>query len=70
MGRADRLHCLFGEHGYEPGVNTGDDFAVDDRENVGRYIIGQALDGIRSVGSPHPIIHKFATDWLSATEEH
>jgi hypothetical protein len=50
-------------NGYEIGVNTGEQFNPKDQENVCKYIIGQALDGIDRVGAPHQIIHKFANDW-------
>lgn len=56
----------FADRGYEPGVNTGSEYRPDDRENTARYLIGQALDGVRTCGVPHPIFHKFAAEWLSA----
>jgi hypothetical protein len=31
-----------------------------------RWLIGQALDGVRSVGAPHGVIHKFAADLIRA----
>lgn len=53
----------FKNHGFNIGVNTGDDFNGEDAENFAKYLIGQALDGINSVGSPHQIIHKFTSNW-------
>lgn len=54
---------IFARAGYEPNVNVGDEYKPGDRENVGRWLIGQGLDGIRSVGSPHPILLDFADQW-------
>jgi hypothetical protein len=53
----------FTSNGYQIGVNTGEKFNAENHENVCKYIIGQALDGIDRIGSPHQIIHKFANDW-------
>lgn len=53
----------FSRAGFKSGANCGDEFNPDDRENVFRYIVGQALDGLESVGAIHGIIHKFAADW-------
>lgn len=50
--------------GFEPGANVGDAFKPDDRENVFRYIVGQALDCLKSVAI-HGIVHKFVDDWKS-----
>lgn len=49
----------FKAHGFLPGVNCGPDFKDGDRDNMVRYIIGQALSG----PSIHGIIHKFAAEW-------
>ena len=64
--KKDRLEVLdwFLSHGFEVGVNVGPAFDANDRENVARYIIGQALDGIQSMGCPHPVVSKFANEWL------
>lgn len=52
----------FHRHGYAAGANCGDAFHADDRDNVHRYIVGQALDGLASVAI-HGIVHKFVADW-------
>ncbi len=53
----------FRAHRFEPNVNIGADFDGNDRENYARYLIGQALDNLISVGAIHHIIHHFAADW-------
>lgn len=59
-----KVLTIFAEHGYQPGVNTGEEFNGEDRDNFARYIVGQALDGLqRDVGAIHQIVHKFADDW-------
>lgn len=55
----------FTSRGYEANVNCGDNFDADDRENVARWIIGQALSTLATVGAPHSIVHKFADEWLA-----
>jgi heme-degrading monooxygenase HmoA len=54
----------FTAHGFQPNVNCGADFKPDDRDNVFRWLVGQALDGLQSVAI-HGVIHKFAADWKS-----
>jgi hypothetical protein len=53
----------FARNGYHPNMNVGDAFDPEDRENVARYIVGQALDGLAKVGAIHPMACKFAADW-------
>jgi vacuolar-type H+-ATPase subunit I/STV1 len=38
---------VFMEHGYKPKVNRGKAFNEEDRDNVFRFIVGQALDDLR-----------------------
>ena len=60
----DVVLTTFAAHGYYPSVNCGKDFNENDRDNFARWLIGQALDGLRSeVGAIHQVIHKFADDW-------
>ena len=55
---------IFAEHGYQPGVNTGEAFNGEDRDNFAHYVVGQALDGLRGdVGAIHQVVHKFTDDW-------
>ena len=53
----------FKNQGFDIGVNTENDFNGEDAENFAKYLVGQALDGIKHVGAPHPIINKFVKDW-------
>lgn len=55
---------IFENHGYLPGVNTGENFNGEDKENFARYIIGQALLGLKSpIGRIHPVFIRFAREW-------
>jgi len=58
-----KIITTFSKNGFYANVNVGKDFIEDDRENVARYIIGQALDGFEQVGSPHPMLLTFAERW-------
>jgi len=49
----------FSKAGYTAGMNVGDKFNSKDQENYKGYIIGQALDGIATVGCPHQVLHTF-----------
>lgn len=60
--RGNTILCTFSKHGFKPSVNTGADFKPDDRDNVFRYLVGQALDGL-SGPAIHPILHKFVGEW-------
>lgn len=57
-----RIIEAFTSRGYEPNANCGEAFRADDRDNHFRWLVGQALDGLRSVAI-HPIVHKFAGEW-------
>ena len=52
----------FADHGWYPAVNCGETFNGDDRDNFVRWIVGQALDGLRTVAI-HSLVHKFADQW-------
>lgn len=54
---------LFEQHGYKEGVNTGNDFQEEDKENYARYIIGQCMSCLESVGAIHPVTHSFVERW-------
>lgn len=58
-----RIVEAFRSHGYEPNVNCGPAFDGNDADNFARYIIGQAMCGIRTVGSPHHLVCMFAAQW-------
>ena len=55
----------FHSAGYEPNVNTNDAYDADDKDNTFRYIVGQCLDGIARIGSPHPMCVQFIAEWLA-----
>jgi hypothetical protein len=59
----DTIVSWFEKHGYVAGANCGPDFRKGDRENEFRYLVGQALDGLKRGPSIHGIIHKFAAEW-------
>ena len=53
----------FERNGFEANVNCGDSFNSENEDNSGRWLIGQALDGIKTVGAIHGMFHSFARDW-------
>lgn len=53
---------VFRAHGFESSVNCGPDFDGEDRENMFRYLVGQAMAGLEGPAI-HPILHRFAADW-------
>jgi hypothetical protein len=55
---------VFAKAGYEPSMNVGDKFNGKDQENYKGYIIGQALNGIRSIGCPHQVLHTFTERYM------
>lgn len=54
--------AAFAANGFTPGMNTGKEYKDGDRNNMFRYLVGQALDGLQGPAI-HPIIHKFAAEW-------
>lgn len=61
--RRDTIVSHFEKAGYRSNVNYGDDFKPRDRDNVFRYLVGQALHGLKEGPAIHPILHKFAAEW-------
>jgi len=57
-----RILAAFEGAGFIVGANCGEAFRPDDRDNVFRWIVGQALDCLRSVAI-HGIVHKFVGEW-------
>ena len=49
--------------GYESGVNTDEDFNEKDSDNYARYIVGQAMANLETVGAIHPMVSVFANSW-------
>ena len=60
----DTILATFAEHGYLPGVNCGDDFVEDDKDNFGRWVIGTALGMLDcEVHAIHDMYHSPASKW-------
>jgi hypothetical protein len=49
----------FATAGYTAGMNCDDKSNEKDQENYKGYIIGNALDGIQTIGCPHQVLHHF-----------
>ncbi len=60
---AQEVFHAFRSQGFLPGANQGDAFNPCDRENVARFLIGSALEGLAFCGSIHPLIHRHARRW-------
>lgn len=67
--RKETILATFGAKGFRPNVNTGNAYKHGDRENMFRYLVGQALSGLETIGAIHSIIHKFADEWRALIEE-
>lgn len=52
-------------HGYMRGMNTWEDFNEKDAQNYAGYLVGQALEGLESIGAIHQVIHHFTNKWKS-----
>ena len=67
---AQRIVDGFTEHEYFAGVNCGEAFDGSDRDNYGRYLIGQALSFLsngnrRDWWGVHPVLKPHFEEWLS-----
>jgi hypothetical protein len=49
--------------GYEIGVNCGEAFDETSADNYGRWLIGQALQNLSTLGAIHQVYHKFSDEW-------
>ncbi|MFA7204994.1 MAG: hypothetical protein WC102_01560 [Saccharofermentanales bacterium] len=49
--------------GYEINTNCYDKFDINSKDNFGKWLVGQALNGIKTVGSIHPIFKNHAQQW-------
>jgi hypothetical protein len=61
--RRDTIVQAFEKHDFVAGENTGADYKDGDRKNMFRYLVGQALDGLKNGPAIHPILRKFAAEW-------
>lgn len=64
--RRQTIVQAFEKAGYEAGANCGKDYRKGDRANMFRYLVGQALDGLKRGPAIHSILHKFAAEWRAA----
>lgn len=58
-----RILQVFADNGYVPGMNVGKAFDGNSMDNFAKYLVGQALDGVRSIGAVHQVIHSFYDEW-------
>jgi len=61
--RRETIASAFEKRGFVENANCGEDYRAGDRENMFRYLVGQALNGVKSGPAIHPIIHKFVGEW-------
>lgn len=61
--RRSTIVQAFEKHGFKAGENTGADYKDGDRANMFRYLVGQALDGLKNGPAIHPILLKFSSEW-------
>lgn len=63
--KADKAAVIraFTDAGYVANANTGDDFREEDRDNHARYLVGQALSCLQSVGAIHQVFGTFHARW-------
>lgn len=54
---------LFQKHGYRSNVFIGKDFNPEDKEVFARWLIGQALHCIETVGTIYPMFSEHAAFW-------
>lgn len=59
----EKILNKFAENGYLPNVNLGSEYKPENKDNSARYLIGQALDGIKQIGAIHQVFHKFYDEW-------
>lgn len=60
--RRETIIAAFARNGFHAGVNCGADFRPENRDNVHRWLVGQALDTLQTCAI-HGIVHKFAAEW-------
>jgi heme-degrading monooxygenase HmoA len=61
--RRQTIVQTFEKYGFRAGENCGADYRPGDRKNMHRYLVGQALDGLKEGPAIHSILHKFADEW-------
>lgn len=63
--RSKTILAAFAKHDFLPGVNCDADFRPESRDNVHRWLVGQALSGLEEGPAIHAVIHRFAAEWKS-----
>lgn len=61
--RKQTIIDAFEKAGFRANANCGAAYKPGDRQNMHRYLVGQALAGLKEGPAIHPIIHKFANEW-------
>jgi len=61
--KRDTIVAAFETKGFAAGVNCGSDYRPDDPDNTFRYLVGQALDGLKNGPAIHGILQKFVAEW-------
>lgn len=61
--RRATIVSAFEKAGFVANANTGKAYKADDRENSFRYLVGQALSGLKDGPAIHSILHKFTKEW-------
>jgi hypothetical protein len=61
--RRTTIVSAFEKAGFVANANTGKAYKADDRENNFRYLVGQALAGLKDGPAIHSILHKFTKEW-------
>lgn len=59
----EKIIPLFEEAGYVANANCGGEYDENDMENAGRYLVGQALAGLKEMGAIHQIYPHFEQQW-------
>jgi len=54
---------MFAKNGFVPNMNCEEDFEPETRDNVGGWLIGQALDGIQLTGHISLDVLEFMGEW-------
>ena len=61
--RRQTIISAFEKAGFVANANCGKEYRPGDRENMHRYLVGQALAGLKEGPAIHSILHKFADEW-------
>ena len=59
---------FFEKNGYLPGVYCGKEFVASDKNIYARYLVGQALSCLKTVGAIHHMYHSMFETWKNKFE--